>query len=560
MLLILGFSGQLRAIELIDRPTKGVQYEPLIFRFDENLHFKNPFDLITDQVELVIRQPDFSQLVLSFFYNGLNKDSVEKWEARFTPNQFGMYHFIIRINGDMKTHFDLSIKANAEKMQGTIRLSGRLGNFEYDSGEAFRGIGLNVCWAPNYEYYFKKMHDAGINVTRIWLCPWNLPFEWTETGLGRYDLRSAKSLDHILDLAKKYGIYVILCMDYHGVAPKGLGYFKEDRWRVNPYNEINGGPCANAADLFTNYLAKEYYEKKYKYIVSRYGFSNNILAWEFINEADLMAGRSPAENQWHIEMAEYVKSIDVHHHLVSSSSTRRYVEKLVDAFKSPAFDFAMFHDYNMLDIAPHIIDLIDATTQYYQKPVVIGEFGVEYRGGERTYKLDPRAVGLHNGMWAGLFSETPVLPMSWWWDSYIDAHNLWGEFVSLSSFANSISFDAEHLVFKTLTTGNLDTLRTQQASCMIRCIYDGRDCALWLKNADYVWSRIAEGQLPKETGAFTQLVPDLVPGHYSIAWYDPQSGRFSQKTSEANVDESGVLTLTVPSLSEDLACLIKWRR
>jgi hypothetical protein len=188
--LLIGLQSNGRAIQLIHPPRSGVQYEPLTFRFDENLHFKNPFDLITNRVELLIRQPDFSQLVLSFFYNGLNKDSVEIWEARFTPKEFGTYWFVVRINGDTVSHFDLPVKSNTKKMQGAIKLSGRLGNFEYDSKEAFRGIGLNVCWASDYEYYFKKMHDVGINVTRIWLCPWNLPFEWTETGIGRYDLNS----------------------------------------------------------------------------------------------------------------------------------------------------------------------------------------------------------------------------------------------------------------------------------------------------------------------------------------------------------------------------------
>ena len=61
---------------------------------------------------------------------------------------------------------------------------------------------------------------------------------------------------------------------------KGLGFFKENRWLVNPYNKINGGPCSDGSELFTNALAKEYFKKKYKYIVSRYGFSSHIAAWE----------------------------------------------------------------------------------------------------------------------------------------------------------------------------------------------------------------------------------------------------------------------------------------
>jgi hypothetical protein len=221
LFLFFSFSPILKATELIDRPTEGKQYETLVFHFAENLNFKNPFDLVSNHVELNIRQPDFSELVLSFFYNGLNKDSVEQWEARFTPKQHGKYLFTFMINGVLQDQFEIPVEANKAKKRGELELSDNFGVFKYDSGEAFRGIGLNVCWAPDYEYYFKKMKAAGMNITRIWMCPWHLSFEWNQTGLGRYDLNSANRLYKILELAKKYGIYIILCFDYHGIARKG---------------------------------------------------------------------------------------------------------------------------------------------------------------------------------------------------------------------------------------------------------------------------------------------------------------------------------------------------
>jgi hypothetical protein len=232
------------------------------------------------------------------------------------------------------------------------------------------------------------------------------------------------------------------------------------------------------------------------------------------------------------------------------------VEKLVDAFRSPAFDFVMFHDYNSLDLAPHFTYLHEAAIEYYQKPVVLGEFGVEFRGGDRTYRVDSQCVGLHNGIWSGWFNETPIIPLSWWWDSYIDQHDLWHEYASLSRFASSMNFNVKHLVFKTLTAGHLDADSQKQVSCMVRCIYAGEHCALWLKNDEYKWSDMSEGIQPGLMGAFSQVVPDIVPGRYSVAWYDPQTGQFSEKRTEHDVKEDGVLLLTVPSFSKDLACLV----
>lgn len=548
---------KLQAVELIDRPVEGKQYERLTFRFSQNLHYENPFDLVTNRVEVHIVQPDSSKLILSFFYDGTDKEGVEQWEARFAPSQAGSYHFSVELDGKVQNQFEIPVKPASGTKLGGLKLSPQRGKFEYQSGEAFRGIGLNVCWAQDYEYYFKKMRSAGINVTRIWMCPWSLSFEWRETGIGRYNLRSAKRFDSILALAEQCGIYVILCIDYHGIAPKGVGYFKEDRWLENPYNKINGGPCTSEAELFTSADAKSYFQKKYKYIISRFGSCSNIAAWEFINEADLMAGTSRDVNRWHEEMGEYIRSIDVHHRLISASSTRSYMEKLVDAFRSPALDFVMYHDYNSLDIAPHFIDFFDAANDYYHKPVVLAEFGIEFRSAERTMKNDPENIGLHNGIWSGLFSETPIIPLSWWWDSYVDRKNLWSEYASLSRFADSLDFNSDHLDFKTLKAGYSTASPQKQIACMVRCIVAGDGCAVWFKNPDYAWSLVYEGKKPRELEAFTQTVPDLAPGRYSIAWYNPQSGEFTGKPLEDAVKDDGILSLTVPSFSKDLACIIQ---
>jgi hypothetical protein len=556
LLIAFSFPVDQRGVAMIERPSRGKQYETLTFRFAENLHLENPFDLETNRVELEIRQPDSSMRTLSFFYDGMNENEVEQWEARFSPAQPGLHHCTVRISGMFKEEFDLPVEPNREPRQGGLMLSGKHGVFSYQSGEAFRGIGLNVCWADDYGYYFKKMRAAGINVTRIWMCPWHLSFEWKETGLGRYSLDTARRLDEILSQAQEYGIVVILCMDYHGVATKNRGFFQENKWKESPYNRKNGGPCAGPADLFTSPEAQEFLKKKYKYIVSRFGHSPAILAWEFYNEADLMAGKPIPVNRRHIEMAGYVRSIDAHRRMVSTSSTRQYPEKLVDAFRSPVMDFAMFHDYNSPEIAQHFPDLVEAAVAYYQKPIVIGEFGVEYRGADRTHAVDSQHVGLHNGLWAGWFSETPIVPMSWWWDNYIDPLDLWHEYIILSRFAAAVDFDVDRLEFRMLLPGLQDEEATQSPRCLVRALYAGTQCALWLKHEDYEWSTMTGKKEPDWIGPFTQVLPGLTAGTYLVRWYDPQTGAFLEGSSEAKVGQTGELMLQVPSFSRDLSCLI----
>ncbi len=544
-------------VELKYSPNRCIQFEKIVFMFSENLKFDNPFDLETNRVELLIEQPDSSRRLLSFFFNGVNAVNIEQWEARFTPKLSGYHRFTLIIDGKEYSRLGVEVAPNRDKRAGGLILSDIYGTFRFENGGAFRGIGMNVCWADDYEYYFRKMNSSKMNITRIWLCPWHLPFEWSKTGLGRYDLKSAQRLDTIIELARKYGIYIILCIDYHGVAQKSAGFFRENRWHENPYNKKNGGPCTTAASVFTDPTAKSYQKKKYKYIISRYGFSPNIAAWEFFNEADLTAGDAVSVNKWHIETAEYVKSIDIHRRLVSTSSTRAYVEKLVDAFRSKALDFVMFHDYNMTDVAPHIINLAELGREFYFKPLVIGEFGVEFRGAELTAASDPEHTGLHNGIWAGLFGETPLLPMSWWWDSYIDKLDLWHEFTYLSRFADSLDFNSSPLTFSSLQCNYLQQYPKSKSYCTVRCIRAGKRYALWFKNSCYIWSARTAGIKSETIGCFVQTISEIASGRYTVLWFDPQRGSFADTSESVTVGKEGLMSLSVPSFEKDIACLIK---
>jgi hypothetical protein len=67
---------------------------------------------------------------------------------------------------------------------------------------------------------------------------------------------------------------------------------------------------------------------------------------------------------------------------------------------------------------------------------------------------------------------------------------------------------------------------------------------------------IGEAREPEAVESFTQLVPDLVSGTYAVRWYEPQTGDFLAKSTQATVDEDGTLSLSVPSFVRDLACLI----
>ncbi|MDZ7399114.1 MAG: DUF5060 domain-containing protein [candidate division KSB1 bacterium] len=428
-------------IDFIPFPPTVHQYQPQFSSVKIKAQLANPFDVNEFQVNLILKSPSGKKIVQPGFFDGYD-NGLAIWRIRFTPSELGRYSYQLKLqaNYHAKSTKSFSFKSIASGRNGFIRTNPNSDyTFQFDSGRLFRGFGENLCWADDYEYYFKKLNAIGCNFVRIWMCPWNLYLEWSDPGLGRYHLPNAVRLDSVLTLAERYHIYIMLCFDYHGVVQREEGYFKEKKWDENPYNQKNGGPCANEADFFNHPIAKRYYKNRLRYIVARYAFSPQILAWEFWNEVDLTAGRPEDVVAWHKEMAAYLRQIDPYDHLITTSFAHGEYDGI---WEIPEIDFTQTHLYNRPNFAELIPAIIDRYRQTYGKPHVVGEFGSDYRGAQATRENDPDNVALHNGLWAGLFARTPISPLSWWWDELIDADDLYFHFQAITRFALNVATGA----------------------------------------------------------------------------------------------------------------------
>lgn len=415
------------------------QYRPCSSRLEIRAsQLSNPFDVNEISVSLSAVSPSGEKITQPGFYIG-NNGTISIYNVRFTPAEIGeySYQFIVRTQQDTIITKSISLTAVQSARNGFLRRNPESDYLlKFDSGKLFRGYGENVCWAEDYHYYFKKLNEIGCNFVRIWMCPWNLYLEWEDPGLGKYHLQNAARLDSVLAWAEKYNIYIMLCFDYHGVIQELQGYFKEKKWDENPYNQKNGGPCKTEADFFVNPVAKDYYKNRLQYIVARYGYSPHILAWEFWNEVDLTAGKPADVITWHKEMAEFLREIDPYDHLITTSFS---TNELPEIWRLENIDLTQSHLYNKPNFAEFIPMNIERHQKEYGKPHVIGEFGSDYRGAEKTRQNDPEHVGIHNGLWAGLFASTPISPLTWWWDELIEADDLYFHFQAITNFAAEIA-------------------------------------------------------------------------------------------------------------------------
>ena len=163
------------------------QYETLFIKINVNKTYENPYDPENIRVDAIFTNPDGGNLILPCFYqSGVSGKSV--WEVRFTASKIGRHTFYIQAiskNDSVKSK-KYQFEVIQSNKNGFLRMNDRsYYSLVFDSGKRFRGVGLNICWENTpewpytYETYFDTMANNNANFTRIWMCPWNLPLEWT---------------------------------------------------------------------------------------------------------------------------------------------------------------------------------------------------------------------------------------------------------------------------------------------------------------------------------------------------------------------------------------------
>jgi hypothetical protein len=530
------------------------KYSRVFFDINLDSPFTNPYNPDDVRVDLEFIDPCGNSITLPCFYvSGDSNNS--NWQGRFTPRKTGRYYYNTKIyvNDILESASDVNyITVLNSTRNGLIHKNPNSNYcFLYDSGKPFRGIGENLCWDPRplyddpnytYEYMFPRLSASACNFARVWIYPWNagMPLEWISPGLGRYDEAAAKRIDAIFSLAEQNGIYLMLTLDGCGALYSiDDDYWTGNNfWKYNPYNTANGGPCAKAADFFTNADAKNYYKKRLRYIIARWGYQANLAVIEFFNEIDgaYQDGdvNIPAADivSWHSEMATYIKSIDPFEHLISTSAGYKTITGLWNVSN---LDFSQSHPYGSTnDIYSRIVSF----TNNYGKPYVVGEFGYDWHGPGSGYGTQSDYEReLRMGMWRGMFSPTPIVPLTWWWDSLAE----WNDWYILNAAASFC---------RQMFSGNNDVLSqgsaTTGSNIEIMSLKNGSKNFVWMRNNSS--STISNAILS---------VPGLTNGNYRVSYYDTLTATFTSPVV-VNVT-NGTLQIAVPSLAadKDIACTIE---
>lgn len=378
-------------------------------------------------------------------YINWGENSDYSYRVRINPNQKGSWKYkaILMINNKeiQSLNGSFTVEESQESSLGYISVDQvNQRNFIFEKeNQTYIPMGSNFAWFSTtlgmHDYYnwFKKLNEENANFTRIWLSNWS--FSIHKYSYTNFDTRQSvlARLDYLFDYAKDFDVYIMLTLINHGQ----FSYSTNPEWGENPYNIDNGGMLEYPVQFFYNEEAKAHYKNELMYLISRFGYSENIFAWEFFNEVDWIDGYSSlAVKKWHEEMAEFVKENDPYQHMVSTSYKYLFG---TPAFDSDLMDFANFHSYEFTDklFYSKLVEDMNKQWNKYQKPVFYGEIGIDWQSGKNTYNADYTGITLHQALWGGMLNSAGSAN-HWWWDTWVEAYDLWYRFKGASTYAQYI--------------------------------------------------------------------------------------------------------------------------
>lgn len=394
----------------------------------------NPFDYRENDVKVVFRRPNGGTAAIPAFYDGTNT-----WRARYTPDRKGRYTIagILR-NGKPVTAGitgPRDFTTTAFPTNGFVRVDPRdRTRLAFDNGTPYYPVGYNIGWgdksatAPDY---LQKAGNANVNWSRVWMCVFDdRSLDWSRKSRltpGQLDLDAAQKWDDIVNMAAKQDIFFQMVLQHHGQYNTNAN----PNWAEHPWNSANGGWLESPADFFTDARAIELTRLRYRYIIARWGYSPNILAWEMFNEVELtdamQKGQLDDVAAWHRMMIAFIREHDPCRHLITSSSLINYLPVL-----GPV-DYYQPHVYPT-DPVPA---LMSAEERTWNKPYFFGEIGPNLLSplGDTDF--------VRRALWAGMTCRSAGTAQYWHWEK-MEPENLYGLFAGCARFARESGIAAAH--------------------------------------------------------------------------------------------------------------------
>lgn len=566
-------------------------FEKFELTFELPDRYPDPFDANQIYVAADFETPDGETIRIDGFYS---QDYYRKtdmtgariipqgspyWRVRFTPTKQGKYKYTLKVRDARgETNRGAAIfLAIAPKLPGFVRVSKADPRyFEFDNGSCYFPIGHNIRspfdarmdkqfpWVQRwqegssaYVRYFNTMRKHGENFTEIWSAPWSLGLEWSPQhygyhGVGQFNMINAWEMDRVVDEAELNGIYLNLTIHNHGK----FSTYSDQEWENNPFNVKNGGYLEKPEEYFTDPRALKSFRKLMRYMITRWGYSTRIFAWQLWSELDLTGSqheyhKNPAVVDWHRLMGKAVKDMDPYDHMVSTHVSGDYTVQNKAIISLPEIDLCPVDAYHGSPDPLHIVTLMRQTANYNNplgKPVLITEFG----GTSSAQRLKHLEETLHAALWASACIPLGGTPLFWWWQ-LVEEENFYPKYDAISKFLKSEDMRDPELQ---MYTPELLIDGAEAGHLAAQCLKNRNRALGWIYHSEDFSSVDLQGNTMVTN--LTLRMKDMCDGNFYVEFWNTIAGRPVAKISVQT--ENKVLIVNVPGFIRDIAFKIRTQK
>lgn len=576
-------------------PTAPQVGKKLEIAFQVTLPFRDPFNRDDVDLQALFQLPNGKSVAVRAFYFEdflFDEDDLRtklipyghpEFRVRYTPMVAGQHS--VRVSGKIGGERLELPEQRFEVAEAEADWKGFVGRMEGDDqllanrldGSEFWGIGLNVRspydtrymasfpfsrWKnfnlKMYRDLFEKYQRAGVNVAEVWMSPWWLALEWIPDAPGNHGVgymnpwRSWK-LDTLFEWAERYDIKLILVLNNHG---KFSSWIDAD-WPRSPLNKVHGGPFAEPQEYFRSPVGREVFYRLADYLVARWGYSPNLLAWKLFTEIDLTGNnrqwyRDPAVTQWHRDAGRYIKTIDPNKHLVTTHWATGHSMVNRELAQIPELDMLTLDIYYSGVGARSFYNLMLSTDRFsrsMKKPSIVTEFGGSPHGDSIAHIRNQ----LHLGLWSGFMLGMASTPCFWWFP-LVEEQDLYHEFRALANFSAGEQRRGATPRTATIPAGEGRTAGLSGGELSLIELRRDRTRWLWVFDSAYYFG----GKLnaaPRTYASVKVPLPDLGAGNVQVEFWDCQEGKVIKRQTfdplfAADLD---LPMLALPPFQKDIA-------
>ena len=282
----------------------------------------------------------------------------------------------------------------------------------------------------------------------------------------------------------------------------------------------------------------------WRYVAARLGYSTAIFGWELNNEGPPEDGTGSHSRNTQI-FAKWMHDLDAHPHLANTSFWCCWRPTFWKNANMPDVDFGDIHHYAEFTdmVAFYLDDAIAVINDNVGKPVVMGEKGVS---GVFFDQLSQPNTGVwyHNMLWSQLHYSS-IFEIGYWFGGHVNGFSREAHAAPFYNFVKDLD----------MNQGGYANIAASSSQAKFR-IFGQKNLSKneahgWVNHLDNTWQKVLNSGIPPAvsgTVTFT-MNPNRT---YTVSWYDTYTGNTSS-TQQVTSNSSGVITLNVNNLSQDVA-------